>query len=365
MTPKDITAFQTTFLTWYDANKRDLPWRRNHDPYLVWLSEVMLQQTQVQTVLPYFQRFTQALPNLTALAAVDDAQLLKLWEGLGYYSRARNLKKAAQQLLADYDGHFPQTASELENIIGIGPYTAGAIASIAFEEVVPAVDGNAYRVFSRLLADDFDISQSKARAHFAQEIQPLLPKKRPGDFNQAVMDLGSSICTTKDPACLLCPIQAYCTSYQTGSQLDFPVKTKKIRQKKVQLIALVIQNDQGAYLLQQRPEQGLLGGLTTLPLVALDDLDLAEQTKPQAIQAYFAANYDLALTQVQDLKLKPVVHVFTHLHWTIHLFAAKLGDPQADVAYFPGYFVPKAQLGNQAQATLQKKLLKRANLSKK
>lgn len=354
MVPEMITEFQSVFLAWYDQNKRHLPWRENQQPYYVWLSEIMLQQTQVQTVIPYFQRFIATFPDLEALAQADDAVLMKCWEGLGYYSRARNLKKAAQQILTDYQGAFPKTAETLTEIIGIGPYTAGAIASIAFGQAVPAVDGNAYRVFSRLLADDTDISKSNARRHFQDQIQPFIPEKRPGDFNQAVMDLGSSICTTKDPACLLCPLATFCQATQQGTQLNYPVKTKKIKKKKVNLVALVIQDDQGAYLMQQRPKTGLLAGLVTFPLI--DQQDLKEDIPlPQGIQLYFKQQYNLTLSTPQILAGKPVTHIFTHLHWTVQLVQAKLSE-QADLDYFPGYFLAPADFKHQAFPTLQKKL---------
>lgn len=357
MDQTQIVALQTTFLDWYDQNKRTLPWRENQQPYYVWLSEIMLQQTQVQTVIPYFERFIATFPDLTHLAQADDAVLMKCWEGLGYYSRARNLKKAAQQILTDYHGVFPKTAKTLTELIGIGPYTAGAIASIAFNEAVPAVDGNAYRVFSRLLADATDISKSGALRHFQAQIQPFVPKDRPGDFNQAVMDLGSSLCTTKDPACLLCPLQDFCAANAAGTQLSYPVKTKKIKKKKVQLVALVIQDENGAYLVQQRPKTGLLAGLVTFPLVDLQALD-ETLSLAQGLQAYFDQQYALTLRHIQPLDVQPVTHIFTHLHWTVQLVAAQL-PPAAVLDYFPGYFLAPTDFAHQAFPTVQKKLWQR------
>jgi A/G-specific adenine glycosylase len=185
-----IKDFQTTLLDWFDHEGRDLPWRHDHEPYHVWVSEIMLQQTQVQTVIPYYQRFMALFPTVADLAAAPESQLLKAWEGLGYYSRVRNMQRCAKQLLTDYDGQWPQTAAELTELIGIGPYTAGAIASIAFNEPVPAVDGNAYRVFSRLLKIDADIAKPQTRAVFERVISQIISQERPGDFNQAIMDLG-------------------------------------------------------------------------------------------------------------------------------------------------------------------------------
>lgn len=357
MDDNEIPAFQRTFLTWYSQNKRDLPWRHHHDAYNVWLSEIMLQQTQVNTVIPYFLHFLETFPNLEALKNAQDDVLMKCWEGLGYYSRARNLKRGAQQLVNDYNGQFPQTVQGLTDIVGIGPYTAGAIASIAFNQPVPAVDGNAFRVFSRLFEDDTDISQTKARAHFETLIQPLIPEAAPGDFNQAVMDLGASFCTTKEPACLLCPIQKYCLAGQKGSAQQFPVKLKKIKKKKVQLAALVIQAANGAYLLQQRPKRGLLAGLYSFPLVDLADLP-KDTDQDQALAAFFDSQYNLQITLPKAMNLKPVTHVFTHLHWTMTLMSAQVQDPQPDLAYFPGSFVLPQDFAAYPWPTLQKKLWK-------
>ncbi|MFD1673000.1 A/G-specific adenine glycosylase [Agrilactobacillus yilanensis] len=354
MEQQTIRTFQSTFLTWYDQNRRVLPWRENPQPYYVWLSEIMLQQTQVQTVLPYFERFIQTFPDLASLAAAPDDVLMKCWEGLGYYARARNLKRAAQQIMTDYNGQFPQTATALLDIIGIGPYTAGAVASIAFNEVVPAVDGNAYRVFSRIFNDQTDISQSKASQHFRTLIQPLIPKDRPGDFNQAVMDLGASVCTTKEPLCLFCPLQAFCQSYAQGTMLDLPVKKKKIKKQKVQLVAVAVRNEAGAYLLQQRPKTGLLAGLSTFPLI--DQADLPEDLDlTQGVLRYFKQHYNLALQQIQLAPVKPVTHIFTHLHWTLTLVTADLSE-SSDLAYFSGAFKQPAEFAKLALPTLQKKL---------
>ncbi|MCT3583129.1 A/G-specific adenine glycosylase, partial [Levilactobacillus brevis] len=183
-----IREFRQTLLAWYDREGRDLPWRHDQDPYHVWVSEIMLQQTQVQTVIPYYLNFMAMFPTVADLAQTPEEQLLKAWQGLGYYSRARNLQRAARQLVDDYRGKWPQTAAELLDLTGIGPYTAGAIASIAFGEVVPAVDGNAFRVFSRLLLIDADIAKPQTRKLFEQVIQPIVDPQRPGAFNQAIMD---------------------------------------------------------------------------------------------------------------------------------------------------------------------------------
>ena len=194
-----IEAFRQTLLDWYDREGRaDLPWRRDKEPYHVWVSEIMLQQTQVQTVIPYFERFMKNFPTITDLAMAPEQRLLKTWEGLGYYSRVRNMQKAAQQVVNDYDGVWPSDMQALQQLTGIGPYTAAAIASISFDEPVPAIDGNAFRVFARLFKIDADIAQAKTRKIFFEVGQRLIDPERPGDFNQAIMDLGSSYMSAKN-----------------------------------------------------------------------------------------------------------------------------------------------------------------------
>lgn len=360
-TTKKQQAFQQDFLNWYQQNQRDLPWRHFHDPYHIWLSEIMLQQTQVHTVIPYYQRFLKAFPTIADLAATDEATLFKAWEGLGYYSRARNLQRAAQQICTDYQGVWPQTAAELEKLAGIGPYTAAAIASIAFDAPEPAVDGNAYRVFARLLQIKADVAQPKTRGIFAAAIRPLLPAQGSGDFNQATMDLGATICTPKDPACLLCPVQQYCQAYQTGTQLDYPVKTKKPKPKPVHLAALVI-GDPQQWLMQQRPGQGLLANLWTYPLVSAADLQSDENDKLPAdwsalLTQYVAQTYQLDLN-ITPVKGRAVTHTFTHLKWTIDLYQAKL-PAKTDLAFFPGQLVAAADYDQLAVPTVQKKLQQR------
>ena len=222
-----IENFRRTLLDWYDREGRaTLPWRVDHDPYRVMVSEIMLQQTQVDTVLPYYERFMQALPTVQDLARAPEAQVLKLWEGLGYYSRARNLQKAARFVVDDLHGHWPESADDLQALPGVGPYTAAAIASISFGEVVPAVDGNAYRVFSRLLKIDADIAQPKSRKIFYDAILPIVDPDRPGDFNQAIMDLGSSYMTAKNPNSADSPVRAFNAAYRDGVEMTYPVKTK-------------------------------------------------------------------------------------------------------------------------------------------
>lgn len=214
--------------TWYQHDHRDLPWRRTSDPYPVWISEIMLQQTRVQTVIPYFERFMQALPTVQALAEVPEDQLLKLWEGLGYYTRARSLQKAARMICDQYDGIMPRTWEKLIALPGIGPYTAGAVASIAGGECCAAVDGNVLRVLSRIFAREWDIKTQSVRRQAQQELEEVLPTDYPGDCNQALMELGAIICLPHGmPLCEICPVEAFCLAKEQERQQQLPVKSEK------------------------------------------------------------------------------------------------------------------------------------------
>ena len=214
-------------LQWYDRVKRDLPWRRSGDPYCIWLSEIMLQQTRVETVKGYYARFLERCPTVQALAQAPEETVLKLWEGLGYYSRARNLHKAAKAIVNEHGGVFPATYEEILKLPGIGPYTAGAIASIAFGQPVPAVDGNVIRVTSRLCGIRENVGVPSVRRKLEEEAAALVPKKRPGDFNQAMMDLGATVCVPGTPSCERCPLRTLCDAYAAGDAEDLPVLPRK------------------------------------------------------------------------------------------------------------------------------------------
>ncbi len=216
-----------TLINWYSIEKRDLPWRRDPTPYKVWLSEIILQQTRVVQGLPYFERFVEQYPSVFELAAASEMNVLKLWEGLGYYSRARNLHFAARQIVNDHNGHFPRTCHELLKLKGIGPYTAAAIASICFGEAAPVLDGNVYRVIARLYGLTSDISAPKSRKSFLDILEDLIGDHHPGDFNQALMELGAMICLPKSPRCGECPLISFCFAFKNKNQSAFPVKNKR------------------------------------------------------------------------------------------------------------------------------------------
>lgn len=231
----DITRFQRNLINWYKINQRDLPWRMNRDPYRVWVSEIMLQQTKVDTVIPYFYRFMEKFPTLEDLAAADEQEVLKAWEGLGYYSRARNLQNAVREVVAEYGGEVPTNPKDLGALKGVGPYTKGAILSIAFNQAEPAVDGNVMRVFSRVLRIEEDITLQRTKKLFEAYVKEMIDKDDPSSFNQAVMELGALICTPKSPACLFCPVQEQCSAFAEGVQEELPIKKKAKKAKNASL----------------------------------------------------------------------------------------------------------------------------------
>ncbi len=354
-----IKTFQETFLTWYHKEKRNLPWRATNDPYAIWISEIMLQQTRVETVIGYFYRFMEQFPTIQDLAAAEEQKLLKVWEGLGYYSRARNLKAAAQQIVAEFDGEMPQSIEEIRSLTGIGPYTAGAIGSIAFGLPEPAIDGNVMRVVSRLFCIEADIAKASSRRPFDEAMRTIISPDEPGEFNQALMDLGSRICTPTTPKCEECPISQYCLAYAENRQTDFPVKSKKAKPKDVYYIAGAIE-DQGSFLLVQRPETGLLASMWHFPLV--------EVTKEQyeALQRTWAKEEQLQLDLIAEddaLEIFPdlpvvwqkrhfgeITHIFSHLKWHVLLFYGRkrgeltLQDSEwAAKESFQNYVFPKPQ----------------------
>ncbi len=261
-----IQAFRKALLDWYDANKRDLPWRRTKDPYAIWVSEIMLQQTRVDTVIPYYERFLHHLPTISDLAQAPEEVILKLWEGLGYYSRVRNMQKAAQQMVEDFDGQFPTTHAAISSLKGIGPYTAGAISSIAFNLPEPAVDGNVMRVLSRLFEVDYDIGLPANRKIFQAMMELLIDSERPGDFNQALMDLGSDIESPVNPRPQDSPVKAFSAAYLNGTMDKYPIKApKKSRfqwptrdfSSEIKTINFIGKNN----------EAGLLSGFWSFPLL--------------------------------------------------------------------------------------------------
>ncbi|SHN28579.1 A/G-specific adenine glycosylase [Gracilibacillus kekensis] len=312
----NIPQFQEDLITWFESEQRILPWRENQDPYRVWVSEIMLQQTKVDTVIPYFQNFMKHFPNLEALANADQQDVLKAWEGLGYYSRARNLQSAVQEVVELYDADVPNDPKQLGDLKGVGPYTKGAILSIAFDQPEPAVDGNVMRVLSRILRIEEDIAKQKTRNTFESVVRELISQDNPSAFNQGMMELGALICTPKSPSCLLCPVQAHCVAYRDGVEQTLPIKKKKTKKSSHTYFALVIQDDAGNFIIEQRPEQGLLAKLWQFPMVSTNEVD--ENHLSVFIQEKYQTDIDTVET------LEPVKHVFSHLTWYLHVKMIKV-----------------------------------------
>lgn len=311
-------------LAWWDADHADLPWRQSKDPYRIWISEIMLQQTQIATVIPYYERWMTRFPTVTALAEADLDAVLKHWEGLGYYSRARNLHAAAQMVVNEFAGQLPQTAKALQQLKGIGPYTAGAIASIAFDEPAPVVDGNVIRVLSRLtdLADD--VTATATKKHLWQLAAQLVPLQRPGDFNQALMELGQRVCAPVKPDCNACPVASACAALANGTQQERPVKPAKKRTPHYDVAAGVIFREDGKFLIAQRPLDGLLGGLWEFPGGKLEDGETVTDALVREIRE------ELGVEIRPNHPITSVKHAFTHFRITLHAYHATLisGDIQ-------------------------------------
>ena len=292
-------------LTWYDENRRILPWREKPEPYRVWVSEIMLQQTRVEAVKPYFARFMEHLPDVESLAAVEEDELLKLWEGLGYYSRARNLKAAAQQIVEHHGGKMPSEYHDLIKLKGIGSYTAGAISSIAFGHPVPAVDGNVLRVIMRLLADDSDISEASVRKRVEEDLKPVMPKDRPGDFNQALMELGATVCLPNGaPKCAECPWKTFCRAGIEESWQQYPKKAVK-KPRTVEYRTILVIRDGHRAVIRRRPNKGLLAGMYEFP-------SLLGKASLDEVKDWLSAQ---GVCAVRIEKLPESKHIFTHKEW--------------------------------------------------
>ena len=335
----ELKKLTVPILEWYRNNARDLPWRRTDDPYRIWVSEIMLQQTRVAAVLGYYNRFLTAFPTVTELAAASEEQLLKLWEGLGYYSRARNLQKAAQLIVHQHDGRFPMDYDSLLRLPGIGEYTAGAIASAAYGAAVPAVDGNVLRVISRITESYDDITDNRVKKKYRIILEEMLPP--PGDdmkcFNQAMMELGATVCLPNgEPKCDICPVREHCKAFVAGTAMQLPVKrTKKARRIQDKTVFLMVCD--GAVALRKRLKAGLLAGLWEYPNV---DGILSEAEVADAV-----AEFGL---RIADWKQKITAkHIFTHVEWHMVGYVLEVVEPNeaftwADASTFDEYAIPSA-----------------------
>ena len=302
-----VAEFRHTLVEWFEREKRDLPWRHTKDPYKIWVSEVMLQQTRVDTVIPYYNRFMESFPTLELLAEAPQEYVLKHWEGLGYYSRARNLQAGVREVLENYGGIVPDNRHEISKLKGVGPYTAGAILSIAYDQPEHAVDGNVMRVLSRVLEIHEDIALPKTKKIFEAAVEELIDPAHASSFNQGLMELGALICTPTSPKCLLCPVRDYCLAFNHGEPEKLPVKSKKTKMKQLKYDVFVCEDSEGRLLMEQRPNEGLLANMWQFPMM------LHEDKATKSTTAIFEENYEVQVnTQQAFMELK---HVFSHLTW--------------------------------------------------
>lgn len=300
-------------IKWYQENKRNLPWRESKNPYYIWISEIMLQQTRIEAVLGYYERFLESLPTVKDLAEVDEEKLLKLWEGLGYYNRARNLKKAAQKVAEEYKGEMPKNYSELLKLPGIGEYTAGAIASIAYDEPVPAVDGNVLRVVSRVVGSQKDVLEAKTKKEFTEKLQKIMPKQA-GDFNEGLMELGERVCLPNgEPICIECPLQEICLAKKENLIDSIPVRKIKIKRKKEQKTVFLLQCG-NQIAIRKREGTGLLANLYEFPNV---DGKLTKKKIEEVLQ-----DWKLQVKSVE--KAGTHHHIFSHVEWDMVGFKASV-----------------------------------------
>lgn len=335
--------YQQYLLEWFDKNKRQMPWRERRDAYSIWISEVMLQQTQVDTVRPYYERFMERFPTVKDLAAADKEEVYTYWQGLGYYRRADNLHKGAKVVAEQYDGVFPMEARLVKDIPGIGPYTMGAVLSIAFNLPYPAVDGNVMRVLSRQFLIDDDIAVAKTRKIFEAKVMSLMPEDA-RNFNQALMELGALICTPKNPKCEGCPMQTLCMAYHEGVQTEYPVKSSKAKAEPEFYKALIIKKEDSIYL-EKRKDEGLLASLWGVPLIKLEEWE------------------EVKRIGIEFKVLDQVKHVFTHRVWMMSPMVIEYDERVntiiTQILQNSGEFVPKDQIKEYPVATAFTKILRK------
>jgi len=323
-------------LEWYFHIQRDLPWRQNHDPYRIWVSEIMLQQTRVDTVIPYYNTFMEKFPTVKALAEAPEEEVLKCWEGLGYYSRARNLQAGARMVMEQYNGQVPTSVEEVAKLKGVGPYTCGAIMSIAYNEPVPAVDGNVMRVLSRFFLLEDDIAKASTRTNIEKLVITMIPEGKARYFNQALMELGALICSPKSPSCLICPVMEHCEARIQGRELEIPIKTKAKKARVEYRVAAIVEGtgeNKGKILIRQRPAEGLLAEMWELPHVLIDEssavpLFISElKEQPELGEAISSAIYT-----DQKLLVRPYEwysdeeHIFSHIRWKMRFYKADMDE---------------------------------------
>ncbi|MBI1220984.1 MAG: A/G-specific adenine glycosylase [Bacteroidetes bacterium] len=313
-------AFSETLISWYKSNARNLPWRETSDPYRIWLSEIILQQTRVEQGLPYFHRFMEIFPSLKDLAEAPDEKVMKCWQGLGYYSRARNLQSAARHVFYECQGNFPEKYHDLLKLKGVGPYTAAAIASFSFGEKIPVVDGNVYRFISRYFGIDLEVGNQKAHRYFSELLLKLMPDDRPDLFNQALMEFGGLQCVPQSPKCVRCPFRENCYARRNNSVSAFPVKGRKTKVKEVYFNFGVVHH-QGKFYLNQRDDQGIWKRLWHFPLIETNRaMEIPE------ILSLFAKDWNISLNELRQTGVWKTIHLLSHRK--IHAFFWEL---EADI----------------------------------
>ncbi|BCB02768.1 A/G-specific adenine glycosylase [Bacillus sp. KH172YL63] len=312
-------GFQEDLISWFEKEQRDLPWRKDQDPYKVWVSEIMLQQTRVDTVIPYFNRFIEKFPTIEALASAPEDDVLKAWEGLGYYSRVRNLQTAAKEVHEKYEGIVPDSPKEISSLKGVGPYTAGAILSIAYGKPEPAVDGNVMRVFSRILSIWLDIAKPSSRKVFEEAVRNLISHENPSYFNQALMELGALICTPTSPSCLLCPVREHCQAFEEGVQTELPIKSKKKAARKLNMAAAVLLTEDDRVVIHKRPGEGLLANLWEFPNFEVGTSSSGRKQLLEHIEEEYRAPCSLKTGVVTRIQ-----HIFTHIVWDIEVYVGSI-----------------------------------------
>ena len=322
----NFRALTEAILEWYRSRKRDLPWRHTRDPYHIWVSEIMLQQTQVDVVIPYYTKFLSQYPDMASLAAASDDEMLGAWQGLGYYSRVRNLRQGVREVLETYGGKIPDQPEQIRALPGIGPYTAGAILSIAYNKRETAVDGNVLRVISRLCNIRETVEQSQVRRKITTIVQKMLPESEPGEFNQALMELGALVCIPKSAKCEECPWVNFCEARFSGSQNLLPIRRKIVRQKIIRVWAGFF-CIQGKVLVRRRPAKGILAGMWELPSVE-DMADAKEDDLFEALQSVFERHGQKVSFQRKWLE---ITHVFSHREWHLSVWTCTGENSDGDV----------------------------------
>lgn len=335
-----LKKIRKPIVEWYQENKRELPWRKEKNPYHIWISEIMLQQTRIEAVKQYYERFLEQIPNIQALAEIEEEKLLKLWEGLGYYNRARNLKKSAQIIQEKYKGQMPKTYEELIQLPGIGEYTAGAISSIAYDEQVPAVDGNVLRVVSRVVGSKEDVLENKTKKEFTKKLKEIMPKQA-GDFNEGLMELGELVCIPNgQPLCEKCPVQKICIAKRENLTDVIPVRNQKIKRKKEEITVFLLEYE-GEFAIQKRKKTGLLANMYEFP-------NLTRKIQKKEIKQVLQ---DWSLEGSTPEKIGTHHHVFSHIEWDMigykikttsknDTFMWKRKEEILEKYAIPGAFVP-------------------------